>query len=440
MKTSPSTPNPVSRRDFLKSTSTVVVGSLLGSLAIDRAAFAASTDTLKVALIGCGNRGSGAADQALTTSGPLKLVAMADAFEKRLLSSLDILKKKHGEKVDVPKEHQFVGLDGFKQAIAIADVAILATSPGFRPEHFEEAVRQGKHIFMEKPVATDAPGVRRVLAANEDAKKKNLKVGVGFQRHHKPGYLQTIKRIQDGAIGDILAMRCYWRGTSRGGLPREEGETELQYQIRNWYFFTWLSGDHIVEQHCHNIDVCNWIKGTHPIRASGLGGRQVRTSKEHGQIFDHHFVEFEYKDGTRMFSECSQIPRIWHTVTEHVQGTKGRADLANDRNGFAITGPSAWRYRSQQGDNPYQIEHDDLFDAIRNDKPYNEAEYGALSTMTAIMGRMATYSGELIEWEDAFNSKLELVPKTLAWNSTPPVVPKADGSYPVALPGTTVAL
>jgi myo-inositol 2-dehydrogenase/D-chiro-inositol 1-dehydrogenase len=439
MKQPSSLHHAVTRRDFLKSTSTVVGGSLLGSLAVERAALAAATDTLKLALIGCGNRGAGAADQALSTPGPLKLVAMADAFDNRLQSSAELLKQKHGAKVEVPKEHQFVGLDGFNQAMALADVVILAAPPGFRPEHYEAAVRQGKHVFMEKPVATDAPGIRRVLAANEDAKKKNLKVGVGFQRHHKPGYLETVRRIQDGALGDIHTMRCYWRGTSRGGLAREAGETEMQYQIRNWYFFTWLSGDHIVEQHCHNIDVCNWIKGAHPIRASGLGGRQVRTSKEHGQIFDHHFVEFEYEDGTRMFSECSQIPRIWHTVTEHVQGTKGRADLANDRNGFAITGASPWHYRSQKGDNPYQLEHDDLFDAIRNNKTYNEAEYGAYSTMTAILGRMATYSGELVEWEEAFNSKLELVPKSLTWNSTPPVLPKADGFYPVAMPGSTVA-
>jgi predicted dehydrogenase len=429
----------VTRRGFLRTTSSAASLSLLAGLGVPSAAFAAGGDTLRLALIGCGGRGSGAAAQALNT-GNVKLVAMADAFESRLQSSLATLKKQELDKVDVPASNQFAGLDAYKKAMTLADVVILAASPGFRPEHFEEAVRQGRHVFMEKPLGTDAPGIRRVLAANEEAKKKNLKVGVGFQRRHKPGYLETIKRIQDGAVGDIQAMRCYWRGTSRGGLTREPGETELQYQIRNWYFFTWLSGDHIVEQHCHNIDVCNWIKGTHPIRASGLGGRQVRTTKEHGQIFDHHFVEFEYADGTRMFSECSQIPGIWHTVSEYVQGTKGRADLVNDRNNFTITGPGAWRYRAAKGDNPYQLEHDDLFDAIRSNKPYNEVEFAAYSSMTAIMGRMATYSGELIEWDDAFASKLQLVPATCTWETPPPVLPNADGFYPVALPGKTVAL
>jgi len=427
------------RRKFLETTTSAAGLSLLSSLSLPRSVFAANDDTLKLALIGCGARGSGAADQALKT-GNVKLVAMADAFQTRLQSSLVTLKGQQPDKVDVPLEQQFVGLDGFKKAMAFADVVLLTAAPGFRPEHYEEAVRQGKHVFMEKPLATDAPGIRRLLATNEEAKKKNLKVGVGFQRHHKPGYLETIKRIQDGAIGDIQAMRCYWRGTSRAGLAREAGETELQYQIRNWYFFTWLSGDHIVEQHCHNIDVCNWVKGAHPVRASGLGGRQVRTSKEHGQIFDHHFVEFEYADGTRMFSECSQIPGIWHTVSEHVQGSKGRADLFNDRNGFSITGSSPWRYRAAKGDNAYELEHVDLFDAIRNHKPYNEAEFGAYSTMTAIMGRMATYSGELIEWEDAFNSKLQIVPTACTWETSPPAVSNAEGFYPVAVPGKTVAL
>jgi predicted dehydrogenase len=361
-----------------------------------------------------------------------------DLQPEKVQANLPKLKEKHGEKVDVPGDRQFTDFDGYKKAIALADVVILATSPGFRPTHFEEAVRQGKHVFMEKPVATDAPGIRRVLAAAEEAKKKNLKVGVGFQRHHQRGYVEMVKRLQDGALGDLQLLRCYWDGGSRDGVERQPNEDELHYQIRNWYYFTWLSGDHIVEQHVHNIDVCNWIKGAHPIRAQGMGGRQVRNAKRHGQIFDHHFVEFDYADGTKMISQCRQIPGCWPSVSEHVLGSKGSADLHADRNLFAIKGAKAWRFDTKQPHkNPYEQEHDDLFQAIRNDKPYNEAESGALSTMTGIMGRMATYSGQQIDWDEAIASKIELVPNPCAWDTKPPVLPDAEGWYPVAVPGRT---
>src|SRR6266581_4435706 len=240
-------PGKVNRRTFLKTSSTAAAGgALLGALPVERFALGASPgDTLRLALIGCGGRGSQAANQALSTSGGVKLVAMADVFKDQLEGSLNNLKKTQKEKVEVNEDTMFIGFDAYKHAIASADVVVLATPPGFRPLHFEEAVRQGKHIFMEKPVATDAPGVRRVLAAAEEAKKKNLKVGVGFQRHHQRGYLETVKRIQDGAVGDLLVLRCYWDGGSRDGVERRPGEAEMRYQIRNWYYFTWLSGDHI---------------------------------------------------------------------------------------------------------------------------------------------------------------------------------------------------
>jgi predicted dehydrogenase len=434
----------LSRRKFLKTTGVAAAGlSALGNFAaaadapnIERSAHPGGGDTIKLALVGCGGRGSGAADAALKT-GNVKLVAMADTFDDQLQSHLSILSKNHPNKVDVPQERQFTGFDGYKKAIAEADVVILATPPGFRPIHFEEAVAQGKNAFLEKPVATDAPGVRRVLAANEEAKKKGLKVGVGFQRHHQKAYIETLARLRDGAIGDLLDMRVYWRGASRGGKPRLANETEMQYQIRNWYFYTWLSGDHIVEQHCHNIDVGNWIKGTHPIRANGIGGRQSRISKECGQIFDHHYAEFEYADGTRMFSQCSQFPHGWGRMSEHVRGTKGTVDL-NLSNQFVIKGANPWRFEGKGGD-PYQVEHDDLFAAIRENKPYNEADYAAYSTMTAIMGRMATYSGMEVEWDAAFNCAATLLPSAFSWDTTPPVVPEADGFYPVARPGETLA-
>jgi predicted dehydrogenase len=428
----------LTRRDFLKTTST-----LAAAAAVAPGVFGASGETLKLALIGCGGRGSGACSQALSTEGPLKLVAMADAFKDRLDNSYDELKKQHADRVDVPEENKFVGFDAYQHAISMADVVILATSPGFRPPHFEEAVRQGKNIFMEKPVGVDAPGIRKVLAACEVAKQKNLKVAVGLQRHHQNGYIETMKRLHDGAIGDIVAMRCYWNGNSpwvraRKKLEEQAGRplTEMEYQMRNWYYFVWLCGDHINEQHIHNLDVINWVKKGHPVRAWGIGGREVRKGIDNGEIFDHHCVEFEYADGTRCASQCRHQPGCWDNVSEHVQGTKGLCDVG----GYRIKGETDWHYTGG-GKDPYQQEHDDLFDAIRNDKPYNEtAEYGAYSTMTAIFGRMATYSGKEIKWDDAFNSQIDTMPKVLGWDADPPTKPDAEGRYPVAIPGVTITV
>ncbi|MCD6049899.1 MAG: Gfo/Idh/MocA family oxidoreductase, partial [Verrucomicrobia bacterium] len=266
----------LSRRGFLQTSSVALGGAMLGGLSIERSAHAAGSDELKIALIGCGGRGSGAADQAMSTGGKTKLVAMADAFEESLLNSLSGLRKQHPDQVDVPPDRQFVGFDAYKKAIALADVVILATPPGFRPLHFEEAIRQGKHVFFEKPVAVDAPGVRKVLAAALEAKKKNLKVGVGLQRHHQIGYLETIKRLHDGAIGDIVSMRCYWNsnGVWEPRITRDQAKNEMDYQVRNWYYYNWLSGDHINEQHIHNIDVINWVKKGYPVKAQGMGGRE----------------------------------------------------------------------------------------------------------------------------------------------------------------------
>ena len=443
----PNNPNPgaeTSRRDFLKKTSTAVVsGALIGGLTLERSAFAAGNDTLKIALIGCGGRGSGAADQALKTKGSVKLVAMADAFSNNLQGSLNNLKKEHPHRVDVPAEHQFIGFDAYKQAIALADVVILTTPPGFRPIHFEEAVKQGKHIFMEKPVATDAPGVRRVLAAAAESKKKNLKVGVGLQRHHQIGYLETLKRLHDGAIGDIVSMRCYWNGNTpwvrkRADLEKQSGRplTEMEYQMRNWYYFVWICGDHIVEQHIHNLDVINWVKNGYPVKARGMGGCETRKGPDYGEIFDHHAVEFEYADGSRCFSQCRHQLGCWNSVSEHVVGTKGSCDVS----GFIIRGANDWRHRAQGDPDPFQQEHDDLFAAIRNDQPYNEAENGAKSTMTAIFGRMATYCGKELDWEKAINSEINVMPKVFAWDANPPSMPDANGMYALAVPGVTVVV
>ncbi len=443
----PSQPQP-SRRDFLKTTSTALAGSaVLGSLSIERSAHAAGSDVLKVALIGCGGRGTGAANQALNAGGAgLKLVAMADAFRDRMDGSLKELQVKHADHIEVSEDNKFIGFDAYKRAIALADMVILATPPGFRPIHFEEAVRQGKNIFMEKPVAVDGPGVRRVIAAAAEAKKKNLKVGVGLQRRHQPDYLETVKRLQDGAIGEIVSMRAYWNGgpvgpkARRADLQKGLGRppTEMEYQLRNWYMFNWLCGDHIVEQHIHNLDVINWIKNGFPVSAHGLGGRAFQKGPDSGEIFDHHAVEYEYADGSHLFSQCQQIPGCWSAVTEHVRGTKGSSDVSGHR----IDGDTKWRYKPAPGDSNdgWQVEHFPLQAAIREDKPYNEAERGAYSTLTAIMGRMATYSGKIIKWEEALNSTLDLSPASYAWDALPKILPGPDGNYPYAVPGDSVAL
>ncbi|MEX0977804.1 MAG: Gfo/Idh/MocA family oxidoreductase, partial [Pirellulales bacterium] len=372
------------------STAAIVGGTLAASLSIARSAHAAGDDEIKIALIGCGGRGTGAANQALRTNGKVKLVAMADAFGDRLEQSYKQLEKQEGlqGKLDVPQERRFVGLDAYAKALdAGPDLVILATPPGFRPGHFEAAVNAGKHVFMEKPVATDAPGVRRVLAAAEESMRKKLGVGVGLQRRHQAQYLETINRLHDGAIGEITDLRVYWNGTtpwvhSREDLEAKAGRklSEMEYQMRNWYYFTWICGDHIVEQHIHNLDVGNWLKNAYPVKANGMGGCQVRKGKDYGETFDHHAVEFIYADGSRMFSQCRHIPGCWNSVSEHAQGTKGTADISG---AMIHGGGDAWRYRGPKPD-PYQVEHDDLFASIRAGSPINETEQGAKSTMTAI--------------------------------------------------------
>jgi predicted dehydrogenase len=438
----------LTRRSFLKNASTAMAGgALLGALPIERFALGASPgDTIRIALIGAGGRGRGAAAQALRTNGDVKLVAVADAFKNSLEGGLKQIQsefKDRPERLAVTEDTKFVGLDAYKKAIELADVVVIATPPGFRPIHFEEAVRQGKHVFMEKPVAVDGPGVRRVLAAAAEAKKRNLKVGVGLQRRHQNGYIETVKRLQDGEAGEILAMRVYWNGgpvgpkARRADLEKALGRppTEMEYQLRNWYMFNWLCGDHIVEQHIHNLDVANWVLNGYPVRALGMGGRAYQKGLDSGEIFDHHAVQYEYANGVRVFSECRQIPGCWNSVSEHVHGTKGSSNVGN----YTITGANAWKYRGG-GKDPYQQEHDDLFDAIRNDKPYNEAERGALSSMTAILGRMCTNSGKEITWEEALNSKLDLMPSEFTWDAKPKVLPDENGIYPFAIPGKTVAV
>ncbi|RAV30666.1 dehydrogenase [Sinomicrobium soli] len=404
-------------------------------------AYAAGSDVIKIALVGCGGRGTGAAFQAFATGHNLKLVAMADAFKDQLEDSYSKLFKKFGkEKVDVPEERKFVGFDAYKEAIKEADVVILATPPGFRPDHFEEAVRQDKQVFMEKPVATDAPGIRKVLAVAEEARAKKLNVVVGLQRRYQDNYIETVGRIKDGAIGEIVSGQVFWNGGGVWVRERQPGQTEMEYQMRNWYYFNWLCGDHIVEQHVHNIDVANWIKGSYPVKAEGTGGRLIRTGKDNGEIYDHHVVLFTYDDGTVIHSECRHFPGVHNRVDEAFRGTAGSAFMHAGNHGviWDAKGNELYNHNGENNPNPYQKEHDELFAAIvKGEYKFADAENAAKSTMTAIMGRYATYSGKIISWEEALNSPISLKPDTLDWDAMPKVLPGEDGYYPHAVPGKT---
>jgi len=271
----------------------------------------------------------------------------------------------------------------------------------------------------------------------ELSKKKKLNVIVGLQRHYQTVYRELIKRIHDGMIGEVTSAQAYWNGGGVWTRPREAGMTEMEYQMRNWYYFNWLCGDHIVEQHIHNLDVINWVKQGYPVMAQGMGGRQVRTSKEHGEIFDHHFVEYHYEDGTIMNSQCRHIKGCFSKVAEEVTGTKGRANSQGEI--LDLKGNIVWKHRGQDDPNPYQVEHDELFAAIEKAEFINDLENGAMSTMTAILGRMATYSGKVVTMDEALNSELKLVPDTFAWDANPPVLPNSDGFYPIPVPGVTQA-
>ncbi|MCB1234349.1 MAG: Gfo/Idh/MocA family oxidoreductase [Verrucomicrobiae bacterium] len=426
---------PFSRRHFVRASAAASAVALAHEW-IPSNVHAAPGNTIKLGLVGCGGRGTGAAAQAMNAGDEIHLTAVCDVERATAEEKVALLAKQKPDQTKVSPDKIYASFDGYKAVIAECDVVILATSPGFRPLHFEEAVNQGKHVFMEKPVATDVAGIKRVLAAAEVAKQKNLKVGVGLQRRHQPTYVEFVKRIRDGALGDVKYLRAFWDGSARPGREREPDETELQYQIRNWYYFTWLSGDHNVEQHVHNLDVANWVMDAHPVKAQGMGGREVRNQKINGQIFDHHFVEYEYANGVRLWSQARQIPGCWRSVSEHVTGTKGDANF--EARQFEITGENATTKRLRTGEDGHQLEHFPLFEAIRKDLPHNEAEHGANATMTAILGRMSNYSGQVVTWDDAMASDQKLVPDNLAsFDSEPPVKPDAEGWYPVAVPGVT---
>jgi myo-inositol 2-dehydrogenase / D-chiro-inositol 1-dehydrogenase len=419
--------DPVSRRAFIQTTAAATA-----ALAMPGGIHAAGSDVIRVGLIGCGGRGTGAARDCLRGAEGVELVALGDLVPDRLAQCRSELAKAAAEnpafaaKLKVTDDKCFTGFDAYKKVLA-SDVhlVILATPPGFRPAHLSAAVAANKHIFAEKPLAVDSAGVRSVLATYELAKQKGLGIGVGTQRRHQIEYLETIKRIEDGAIGNVVSGQVFW---NQGGLwnrERQPAWSDAEWQIRNWLYFTWLSGDHIVEQHIHNIDVGNWVMGSHPVKATGIGGRQWRTDPKFGHIYDHFGVDFEYANGNRVLSMCRQINGTANRIGEHFLGSKGSSDAAG-----TIAGPAAWKFESATKPiSPFVQEHTDLVASIRSGKPYNELKRVAESTLTAIMGREAAYTGQEVTWDEILNADQDLTPPQIAFG--PLEVP------PVAMPGLT---
>lgn len=416
------------RRDFLSTSAAALAG---GFLATPRT-YASGSDRLKVGLIGCGGRGSGAAAQALRADRNVTLWAMGDAFADRIESSLAALKEELGSSapIDVTPERKFAGFDAYQQVIDCCDVVLLCTPPQFRPRHLQAAIAAGRHVFAEKPVAVDAPGVRSVLETCAEARKRGLSVVSGLCLRYDSGFRETVQRLHDGAVGEVVSLEA---NDYRGPIwqkTREPGWSEMTWHMRNWYYYTWLSGDFNVEQHVHFLDVCAWImRNEYPVSAVGLGGRQVRTGPEFGNIYDHFSVTYEYANGAQLFSHCRQQEGCANELRVKVAGTAGRAELAERERGLLIRGKQNWVFAGP-GNQMYQAEHDALFAGIRAGKPLNNGDYMARSTLLAIMGRMAAYTGQRITWEMALSSQEDLTPKSYDWNALPPVMP-------VAQPGIT---
>lgn len=437
-----------SRRKFLQQSGSLVAGATLAGTLSNRA-YAGEDNTIKVVLVGCGGRGTGATSEALSTTGPTTLWAMADFFDNRLQSSLRHFSQKFKKQVAVPKERQFIGLDAYRKAIDSAGpgaVVVLATPPAFRPIHMEYAVAKGCHVFMEKSFGVDAPGVRRILKAGEEASRKNLKIAGGLRCRHDKPLEEAVAQLHAGIAGDIITLWAYRMHAPVGFTAKDPKETELAHQIRNYSNFTWLNGSFLLDWLIHNIDICCWIKGSWPVSAQGQGGRQVRTKPD--QLFDQYSVEFTFADGTRMSGQGRHMQNAWGFFGVVVHGAKGSAILGEGQHepriykGHVQTPANLIWKQKGPAKNAYQVEHDLLFDAIRNDKPYNETEFSAKATMAGIMGRMAAESGQLIKWDDAFASNVELAPglETLAVDSNAPVMPDKDGHYPIAMPGVTKVL
>jgi myo-inositol 2-dehydrogenase / D-chiro-inositol 1-dehydrogenase len=413
----------MNRREFVKTTAAV---SLAAALPRIPGAFAQGSDTIRVGIIGCGGRGTGAAIDAMNAASGVEVVALCDLVQDRIDSSLKRLQEAHPDKIKVTPDRTFTGFDGYLKLAALPEVnyVVLASPPGFRPAHLKAVVDAGKNIFTEKPVAVDPVGIRSVIASSALAQQKGLSIVAGTQRRHQARYLELMKRVREGAIGELVGGQCYWNQGALWVVKREPKMSEMEWQCRNWLYFTWLSGDHIVEQHVHNIDVINWAFGALPVKAMGMGGRAARTAPEYGNIFDHFAVEFEYPNGARIMSMCRQTEGAAERVEERLVGSKGSAFGYGE-----IKSAAPWKFEGDEI-NPYVQEHTDNIAAIRAGKPLNEGRQVAESTMCAILGRMSAYTGRALSWDWVMNSsQLDLTPRRLEFGPNP--------VEPVAVPGFT---
>jgi predicted dehydrogenase len=437
-----------SRRDFLKTSGRVAVASALAGTAVPYCHAAEGDSTIKLALVGCGGRGTGAVGNAFsTTGGPVKLVAMADLWPERIQGRLKALSQAHKDKVDVPPERQFSGFDAYKKAIAClgpGDVVILTTHAAFRPMMFEHAVNQGVNVFAEKSFATDGPNTRRWLKAAELSEQKGLKVGVGFMWRHSAGRQEVIRRIQDGEIGDLHTLRIYRVHGPVSCPKRPEGENEIKFQLQHPNSFTWVSSGFFIDWHCHNVDVACWTKGAWPVKAQGFGGRCFERA---GNQFDHYTVEYTFADGTKLFAFSRHMANCWSTYSDYAHGSKGSAVIMSALgqpktriyNGHDMVPENlAWQYPGSEP-NPYVVEWQVLLDAIRQGKPHNEARRAGEAEVAALMGRIATHSGQEVTWDQVMKSEFQFVEDidNLTFDTPAPIQEGADGLYPPPQPGIT---
>jgi predicted dehydrogenase len=407
----------------------------IGGLSLARGAHAAGSDVIRIGLIGCGGRGPGAAINAMNVDRGLRLVAMTDVFADKVRSRREMLKQQKPEQVQVDDAHCFSGLDGYRHVIESAEVVLIACAAKYHPYYLHKAVEAGKHVFVEKPHAIDPVGVRQIAAACALAKKKKLSVMSGLQSRYHPGYQETVKRIHDGAIGDIVAMQETWLRGPYGLNNRNPKLNEVEFQFSNQYHFSWLSGDDVPQTLTHNLDRTTWVmKGKTPARAHGLGGRSASFGEVYGNVFDHHSVVYEYENGVRLYALCRTQNGCYEDNSSVYMGTKGKCNLTQ----CSITGEKPWHYQGH-GENPYDLEHAALFAAVRSGNPVNAGSYMAPSTLVTIMGQLACYCGRELTWEQVAKSNFAYLPKPgdVRLDMEPPVKPDAQGNYPVPMPGIT---
>lgn len=429
-----STNKNLSRRDFLKTSATATAATAMTSLDVGRFAHAAGNDIIKVGMIGCGGRNAGAIVQALTADKGARLVALCDIFNDRVQEKLAAIRKARPDQVIVDNDHCFTGFDGYKKVIEASDVVLIANAAKFHPLHTMAAVQAGKHVFVEKPHGIDPAGIKVVRAACELAKQKKLSIQSGLHSRHHTGYAETIERIHDGAIGEVVAIEENFLRAPYGITERKPGLTELQWQCSTQYHFTWLSGDDVVQSLVHNFDRANWVmRGQPPIKCHGLGGRSTMIESVYGNVFDHHSVVYEFANGVRMYGFCRTTTGCYDESSSIILGAKGRASILR----CEIRGEKPWRWQGQC--DPYQIEHDKLFAAIRSGNPINSGDYMADSTLIGIMGQISCYTGQEVTWEQINASDFVFAPKPedCRDDMVPPTKPDTTGSYPVYLPGRT---